>query len=262
MNSQHVATGQRSPRFLARPGVRQAAAMWLAGMPGVVIIALLVLPILAGSRPLPFPLPVLTLITLAQSTAFLALAVWAGVALAPKVGLRAPAFEAFATRSPVIAALRPQWLPGLIGGLAVGVCLVALSAFTPQALIAAAPDVPMPLPARLLYGGVTEELLLRWGFMTLLLWSLWRIFQRATPVPSVPLVWVAIIGSAALFGIAHLPAAASLVGELSLPVIVYVVAGNMAFGVLGGLLYWRVGLESAVIAHGVVHLVIVAASHL
>lgn len=243
---------------IATPRLRLATTMWLAGMLGVVVVALLVVPILASGRTLPLPVWAVSAISVAQGAIFLALAVWTGVVLAPRVGLRAPAFEAFSTGSPVMPALRPQWIPGVIGGLAGGALLIALSRHTPQALTAAAPAVSWPLSARLLYGGVTEELLLRWGFMTLLLWFLWRIFQRTSRRPSASLACLAIVGSAMLFGIGHLPAASALVGELAFPVVAFVVGGNVAFGVIAGLLYWRVGLESAVLAHGIAHLVVVA----
>ena len=40
------------------------------------------------------------------------------------------------------------------------------------------PASAMPLVVKLLYGGITEELMVRWGVMTLLLWLGWRLLQR------------------------------------------------------------------------------------
>lgn len=260
MMIQHAASETMSATAITAPRLRLAITMWLAGMLGVIAVVLQVLPVLLSGRAVPLPLWAVSALTVGQSGIALALAVWAGVALAPRVGLRAPAFEAFCTRSSVMAALRPQWMPGLLGGLIGGTLLIALSRFTPPELLTAAPDVSWPLSARLLYGGVTEELLLRWGFMTLVLWALWRVFQRTAQPPFTSLAWLAIVGSAALFGIAHLPAASALVGELTFPVVAYIVGGNAAFSILAGLLYWRAGFESAVLAHGVSHLVIVAST--
>lgn len=234
-----------------------AVAMWLAGMLGVVVVVLWVLPSLVAGRALPVPFWLLSAIGLVQGAVFLALAVWAGVALAPKVGLRAPVFEALVGSASVAAALRPQWVPGLLGGLAGGAFLVVLSYATPAALVAAGQDISLPLSARILYGGITEELLLRWGFMSLLLWLLWRFVRRAPRLPSAGLVWMAIIGSALLFGVGHLPAAHAVVGDLDFRVVSYVVGGNAAFSVLAGWLFWRFGLESSMLAHGVAHVVLV-----
>ena len=81
------------------------------------------------------------------------------------------------------------------------------------------------------------------------------ILQRRSGVPRTVYVWLAIVASALLFGAGHLPAAAALVGRLSVDVVVFVVGVNTAFGVLFGYLFWRHGLETAMIAHGTAHTV-------
>ena len=233
--------------------------MWVAGMLGIAVVAILVVPSLVAGRTLPLPIWAISAVSFAQGAVFLALAVWAGCALASKGGLRAPVFEALAGSTPVVAALRPLLVSGLLGGLVGGAFLVALSYATPPELAAAAQKIVLPLSARLLYGGITEELLLRWGVMSLVLWLLWRFVQRSPGLPTALLVWLAIVGSAVLFGVGHLPAAHALVGNLSFQVVVFVVGGNAAFGVLAGWLFWRFGLESAMLAHGAAHLVAYAA---
>lgn len=244
--------------------LRLAAIMWLAGMAGVAVVAFLVLPGLvaevAGDTPIPVPIWVASIASLVQGAFLLALAVWAGVALAPKVGLRAPLFEAVAGSSPVAGALRGQLIPGLLGGLAGGALLIAFSHNSPAELTAAVQSFAFPLAARVLYGGITEELLLRWGLMSLLLWLLWRFVQRTSTVPSASLVWLAIVSSAVLFGVGHLPAAHVFVGELSFPVVAYVIGGNTVFGVVAGWLFWRFGLEAAILAHAIAHVVAYAAT--
>ena len=96
------------------PRLRLSLLLWLAGMLGVVVITVTVLPQLLGEVTLPAPLWVISLASLAQSALLVALVVWTGVALAPKVGLRAPAFEAAVTARSIASALRPQFLPGLV----------------------------------------------------------------------------------------------------------------------------------------------------
>jgi membrane protease YdiL (CAAX protease family) len=229
--------------------------MWLVGMLGVVVVATLVVPILLSGRPLPLPVWVLSTISVVQGGVLLALTVWAGVAFAPKLGLRAPGFEAFASATPVMAALRPQLAPGLLGGLAGGVFLALLSYASPAELLAVAETFSVPLLARVLYGGITEELLLRWGVMSLVLWLLWRFVHRAQSLPPASLVWIAIISTALLFGVGHLPAASAVVGDLTFRVVAYVIGGNALFGLLAGWLFWRFGLESAMLAHALAHVV-------
>jgi membrane protease YdiL (CAAX protease family) len=72
-------------------------------------------------------------------------------------------------------------------------------------------DIFARLLLGVLYGGIVEELMLRWRFMTLLVWIGWRLFQRDEGLPSPAIVWTAIILAALLFGLSHLPALAGLV---------------------------------------------------
>jgi membrane protease YdiL (CAAX protease family) len=229
-------------------------------MLGVVVITVTVLPQLLGEVSLPAALWVISLAGLAQSSFLVALAVWSGVVLAPKVGLRAPAFEAAVTSRSIASALRPQLRPGLVAGVVAGAALFAIGGYAaPAALVEVEQRFALPIAARLLYGGVTEELLLRWGLMTTLLWLAWRVLQRRTGPPRTGYVALAIVVSAVLFGAGHLPAAGVLVGELTGEVVLFVVGVNAGFGMLFGYLFWRYGLESAMIAHGTAHMVSYAA---
>jgi membrane protease YdiL (CAAX protease family) len=81
------------------------------------------------------------------------------------------------------------------------------------------------------------------------------LFQGKRGAVSPGLVWLAIAASALLFGAGHLPLASFLIGSLNAPVVLFVVGLNAAFGLLFGWLFWRRGLESAMVAHAVTHLV-------
>ena len=112
----------------------------------------------------------------------------------------------------------------------------------------------MPLAVKLLYGGITEELLMRWGVMTLLLWLGWRLLQRGHGQPRNGLVATAVLFSAVLFAVGHLPAAQAMAGVLTMPVVAFVLVGNTVFGLVAGGLFARHGLEAAIIAHVLAHL--------
>jgi membrane protease YdiL (CAAX protease family) len=238
------------------PRLRLSLLLWLAGMLGVVVIVVAVLPELLGELPLPAPLWVISLASFAQSGLLIAIAVWSGVALASKVGLHAPAFEAAVTARSITSALRPQLIPGLVAGVLGGAGLFAIGGYaSPAALAEVQQRFALPLLARVLYGGITEELLLRWGLMTVLVWLAWRLLQGRRGPPRAIYYWLAIVVSALLFGAGHLPAAAILVGALTGDVVLFVVGANAAFGVLFGYLFWRYGLEAAMIAHAGAHAV-------
>ena len=92
--------------------------------------------------------------------------------------------------------------------------------------------------------GIGEELLIRFLLMTLLTLLFLKLFRMARPTA----VWSAIILVALVFGALHLPATAELV-ELSSLIIVRAMLLNGIAGIAFGLLYWKRGLESAIVAH-------------
>jgi hypothetical protein len=245
----------------------------LAGIAGVVSLLLIdltsliaLIPDLGGSE-----IPTITLsfslLSLVQPIIILELAVLAGVVLAHKVRLSAPVAEALASRSDALSALKPQIVPGLLGGLVGGVSIVLVSLLFKPSLQA---DVVarisefvklLPLPTRVLYGGITEELLLRWGLMTLLVWLAWRLLQKGQGTPKSICYVVAILLSALVFGIGHLPVTYMLFSEPTVSLILFVVIANSTFGLVAGYLYWKKGLESAIIAHVFGHIVLAVASY-
>lgn len=233
---------------------RLGLALWSAGMIGVVSTLLMSIPLPEGIE-LPMPMWLLKVLSLIQPALLLFLAVWGGVKLAPKLGLDAPVFEAFVQGENYLAALRPQLVPGLAVGLLSGIGLVLFSFLTPSTLVGMEEIFDPPLAVRLLYGGITEEVLVRWGLMTFLLWAVWRLFGRSTDKPSAALVWCSIILSSLAFGALHLPIAFTLAAEVTSGLIVYIIGANSVFGILFGYLFWRYGLESSIIAHTLTHLV-------
>jgi hypothetical protein len=237
------------------PRLRAGILLWSAAMLGAVAVTVGVLPRLSATMPLPAPPWLITVASVFQSALLVALAVWGGVALAPAVGLRAPAFEAAALRRPIMSALTPQILSGFIAGVLGGFFLFASLRLSPAAIAALPDQFSPPLYARILYGGITEEVLLRWGLMTAFTWSAWRVFQGKRGAVNPVLTWLAITVSALLFGVGHLPVASFLIGSLNGPVVLFVVGVNTTFGVLFGWLFWRRGLESAMIAHAMTHFV-------
>lgn len=244
----------RPATILRNPAVRLGLLLAGAGFVGVLSTLLMPLPVPPGTV-LPMPMWMLKLLSLIQPTVLLLVAVWGGVRLASRVDLHAPVCEAVCTGTSIRSALRPQGVPGLVGAIASGVGLVAAGLVTPTALAEVQRLFDPPLATRLLYGGITEEVLVRWGLMTFLLWAGWRLFGSEAQPPGSVLAWGAIALAALLFGVGHLPVAFTLAEEVTGGVIAYIVGANSAFGVLFGYLFWRYGLEAAIIAHGGAHLV-------
>lgn len=226
--------------------------LWLLGMPGVSAMVWSIIPAWRYTHALPLhwePSPALLGVVL---SALLALAVGIGVLLAPRVGMAAPVLTTWiAGRSPR-QALRRVWLPGVAGGVAGAACLVTLAIVWPESLKAAEPLYTMPLLSKLLYGSLTNELLVRWGLLACVFWGLWRLAGRETP-PSPSMGWAAVVLCALLWAALHWLLASWLLGPMPGLLLLHVVLGKVIYGLLAGFLCWRFGLEAAMLAHMVTY---------
>jgi len=82
----------------------------------------------------------------------------------------------------------------------------------------------------------------------LFVWITFKIKKDENGNPTVLGVWLSIILAAIFFGLGHLPATAQIT-KLTGIVIVRAVVLNGIGGIIFGRLYWKKGLESAIIAH-------------
>ena len=109
-------------------------------------------------------------------TALVALGTW----LAPCTSLDAPLVRAWLKRAPLGQIFQRQFLPALgVGILGAMILLLFAAISAPWFAETIAARFDMPLLPRLLYGGITEELISRWGLMTLSVWLLMRLRLRA-----------------------------------------------------------------------------------
>lgn len=228
-------------------------AMWCLSVPGIIAMEWLVLPSLVAKRRARTSLRALRLGSTIQTAILLAVAAAVGAGLASRVGLKAPALSALVQGNSIFNALYPQLGPGLIGGVIGAVLLYGLEHHGPPEMPSPHSQSALPLLSAVLYGGITEEILTRWGVMTLCVWLLWHLFQSGSGVPSDTTLWFGVALSALAFGLGHLPAARALSGGLRSDVVVWVVVGNTSFGFITGYLYWQFGLDSAMVAHALAH---------
>jgi len=123
----------------------------------------------------------------------------------------------------------------------------------PQEFEALKNQIEVTLLVRFGYGGITEELLLRFGFMTLVVW----ILSKLTKLLNSPIYWIGIVISTLLFAIGHFPIVYASLTHPSLVMLTYVLIGNSVGGLFFGWLYWKKGLEAACIAHIFAHVAMV-----
>lgn len=99
------------------------------------------------------------------------------------------------------------------------------------------------------YGGITEELMVRLFGMTLIVWLFARITDKETEEIPNSIYYIAIFLTAILFGLGHLPATIQVFGGLSGIIVMRALVLNGLLGLWFGYLYWKKGLEYAIIAH-------------
>lgn len=201
---------------------------------------------------------VMTAATMGQSVVLIAAASAAGTALAPRVGLGAPFFQALLSGQPLWPALQPQLVPAL--GLGVGGAVVFVAAyyfvFRPRLdgqAVRSLEAMRMELGpwARLLYGGIVEEVLMRWGVMTCLAWIGATLTGGATSA----VMWAAILVSGVLFGIGHLPSFRLGGSRVTPGLLTTTIVLNLWAAIVFGWLFWQYGLLAAMMAHMLYHLV-------
>ena len=194
-----------------------------------------------------------------QSLVLVIIAAAVGTALAPRADLGAPFFEALVTSgTSAWSALQPQLLPAVVLGIAGALVFIAayfwffrrkLDAPTLTAIETVRTSLGMK--ARILYGAIVEEVLIRWGLMTLFVW----IGVLLVGEPTDLVMWLAIIVSGILFGLGHTPGIIAAGGQKSPMFYTAEISLNLWAAVIFGWLFWQYGLAAAMIAHALFHLV-------
>jgi membrane protease YdiL (CAAX protease family) len=194
------------------------------------------------------PLPLWALVGLqdVQILLLASLAAALGVWMAPRVGLDAPVLRAFLLGQPVGKRLFHLLPDAVLGGTVSAAAALFLSVVLkgPVNLGGPAPS-PWVGVSGSFYGAVVEEILTRWGLLSLFLVGLQRLGVGAQAG-----FWVANLAAALAFGLLHLPPAFQLGLPRTVPVVAYILAGNAVVGLVCGWLFRRRGLESAMLAHG------------
>jgi membrane protease YdiL (CAAX protease family) len=242
--------------------IKPSVLLFALGFLGIVSSVPLIPQLLAlQSAPLPFTIEMIQVISVAQSSVLLLLMVWLGSVFSKKVGLRSPVIFALARRENAFKELRLQIVPALMGGVIGGIFIVVfqglLSSYLPAEFLSAGEKLITPWYTKILYGGITEELLIRWGLMSFIVWGAYRLTQKSGSDVRPHNYIFAIVVSSLIFGLGHLPVAFALSPEITVPLATYIILGNAAFGFIAGYLYWKRGLECAIGAHMVAHLTMI-----
>ena len=210
---------------------------------------------------LPISIPSLIALQSVQTTILFAVAIFGGLFFADRVGLTMPILDSMTRGEPVVNKIRTILPLSISLGVLSTLFILGLEFFYFQpALVKELGDAANALnleasqPAAWkgllasFYGGVAEEIQLRLFVMSLLAWLGKFISKTPEGKPTDIIFWLANILAAVLFGLGHLPAVKFLI-PLTPLVIARTVVLNGLLGVIFGWLYWKRGLESAMVSH-------------
>ncbi|GAF65478.1 hypothetical protein BTS2_2376 [Bacillus sp. TS-2] len=209
--------------------------------------------------PLEVPVELVAVLSLINPLLLIIVGLTIGHFLAEKTGFYSFIYEKDRYGKPLLSRLRSilkvSVSLGVIGGVFIIVVDNLFKPFLPEVLYTSSAGATFgffDLATRFLYGGIAEELMLRFGMMTLLVFITWKILQRNQPLPSPVVVWSGIILSAFLFGLGHY-GATIMMTDMTPLLFARMILLNGIGGIIYGWLYWRRGLEAAMIAHMATH---------
>lgn len=213
------------------------------------------------SANLPMPLPALLALQVVQNAILFAIMIFGGMFFARRVNLGIPILDAATEGEPIahkVGAILPL---SIVLGILVTLLLLGLEFFYFQPAMlrelgnaANALNLQTSQPAAWkgflasFYGGIAEEIQLRLFVMSFFVWLGRFLSKTVDGNPTNAVFWIANILAAVLFGLGHLPITAALV-PLTPLVIARAVVLNGLLGIVFGWLYWRRGLEAAMISH-------------
>lgn len=196
--------------------------------------------------------PIIVIGTIIQTTVIFSIAIFVGLFLAKRVGLGMPLLEDFFQGKKRNASMRsiislPVGL-GVLAGLLIVLVSVPFQALSVDFLKAEVAVSTWKSLLVIFYGGIAEEVLLRLFLMTFLVWITFKIKKTPDGKPTTLGVWLAIILSSILFGLGHLPITGAITAITPIVILRAVVLNGIG-GIIFGWLYWKKGLESAMISH-------------
>ncbi len=196
------------------------------------------------------PLFVIFIAQLLQTAILFSFCIFWGLFFARKINFKTPAIEAFLEKGGAAAVVNKTFPVAALWGVIAAATIYALDIiFTRAGAGLSTHQDYAPVWQKLLaavYGGTSEEILMRLFLMSFLVWLGTKIFKKSEPPKTI--IIISIIITAIIFGLGHLPITAALT-TLTPLIITRAVILNGVGGVIFGWLYWKKGLEAAMIAH-------------
>ena len=199
----------------------------------------------------------ITLIIWVQTLIIVALCTVLGVYFGPKVGLNDPFLYGITQGELLMSNLSLQFVAGTLAGIVcTSVWIFCYYGFIRQrldkesVLITEGLRNQLGLMTRITSGGITEEVIFRWGLLSIVMWLLsWLVSSETT------VFWISIIGTGIIFGLAHLPGNLAAGCKPSVMLVTTAIIANLWVSVVCGYLFWEYGLIAAMIVHILFHVI-------
>jgi hypothetical protein len=167
-----------------------------------------------------------------------------GLWLASRTGLGAPLIEGLLDRDEIGDWARNVLAWALLAAIAGSLIVLLMSrAEDPEHYPASWQLILASIKA-----GVTEEILMRLLLVSFFVWLGSLISKDSDGRPTRAVFWVAIVLCALLFGWGHVDARLSIPG-ITVADLVIIMSSNTFLGTVLGWLFWKLGLEGAMLAH-------------
>jgi hypothetical protein len=192
------------------------------------------------------------LLAAVQNLVLFSVAVFLGLLLSKPIGMGAPllqnALEGKSQTKGPGSIIAPSVCWGVLAGVLIVLLSIPFNKLMPELDILEGTVSAWNAFLASFYGGIAEEVLLRLFLVSLFVWITYKIKKTKDGGPTNFGVWLSIVAAAIIFGLGHLPATAQIT-PLTIMVVIRAVLLNGTGGVIFGWLYWKKGLESAMMAH-------------
>lgn len=196
--------------------------------------------------------PLLLVGAVIQGTVMFSIFIFVGLLLARRYNLGLPIIEGLLKGENQAKQLKSILWPSIVAGSLGGVLIILLSFLWPSLAVTFLKAETLVAPWKgflaSFYGGIGEEIFARLFLITLFIWLIVKIKRSPKGIASNTTVWTAIILSSILFGLGHLPITGGITA-ITVSVVLRAILLNGIVSVVFGWLYWKNGLESAMIAH-------------
>jgi hypothetical protein len=195
---------------------------------------------------------IIMVLTGVQNLVMFSVVIFLGLLLSKPIGMGLPVAQGVLEGKNKTKELKSIILPSVCLGILTGI-LIILGSIPFNKLIPELQLAEVSAPAwkaflASFYGGIAEEVLLRLFLVSLFVWITFKIKKTKDGRPTNFGIYLSITLAAVVFGLGHLPATSQITALTGIVVIRASVLNGIG-GIIFGRLYWKKGLESAMIAH-------------